>query len=128
MLNKVIAVANLAKDPDLKYTASGTAVCNLRLAINRQYDGKGGEKKQEACFITAVVWGKRAENCIEYLHKGDPLFLEGRLQSRSWEDGQGQKRSAIEIVIENIQFINRAKEGTSPAEQSEEPGQSGEES
>jgi len=112
MLNKIVVVANLTKDPELRYTPNGTAVCNLRLAINRKYKS-GEEFKEETCFITAIVWGKRAENCNEYLKKGNPIFIEGRLQSRSWDGQDGKKQYATEIVAENIQFLDRTKEGTS---------------
>lgn len=107
-MNKVIAIANLTKDPELRYTPQGTAVVNLRLAINRKYKS-GEETKQETCFITAVAWGKLGENCNQYLLKGSQILIEGRLQSRSWEK-DGQKQYAIEIVAENIQFLSRKKE------------------
>ena len=117
MLNKTLIIGNLTKDPELRYTPQGDPVVSLRLASNRRWKSKAGEDKEEACFMTAVVWGKRAENCNEQLKKGSPIFIEGRLQSRSWEK-DGQKHYATEIVVENIQFLDRAKEGTSP----EEPG------
>jgi len=112
MLNKILIIGNLTKDPELRYTPQGTAVCNLRLASNHKYKS-GEELKEETCFITVVVWGKRAENCNQYLKKGSPVFIEGRLQSRSWENAQGVKQYATEIVAEDVQFINRTKEGTS---------------
>ena len=114
-LNVVAIVANLTKDPELKYTANGTAVCNLRLASNRKYKSDG-DWKEDTCFFTAVVWGKRAENCNQYLKKGSPVFIEGRLASRSWEGSDGKKQYAIDVVVENIQFLDRTKEGTSPEE------------
>ena len=120
MLNKAIIIGNLTKDPELRYTPSGTAVCNLRLASNRKYKS-GEEMKEDVCFITVVVWGKRAENCNQYLQKGRGILVEGRLQSRSWETTDGQKRSVIEIVAEDIQFLDRTKEGTSPEEKTEQP-------
>lgn len=115
MLNKTLLIGNLTKDPELKYTPSGTAVVNLRLASNRIWKTKAGEDKEEVCFVTAAVWGKRAENCNKYLKKGSRIFIEGRLQSRSWEK-DGVKQYAIEIVVEDIQFLDRTKEGTSPEE------------
>lgn len=118
MLNKAIIIGNLCKDPELRYTPQGTAVCNLRLACNRVWKDKSGEKKEEVCFITAVVWSKRAENCSQYLKKGSPVLIEGRLQSRSW-DKDGVKQYTIEILAENIQFLDRTKEGTSPAKEEE---------
>ena len=98
-------MGNLTKDPELRYTPAGVAVANLRLAINRKYRTKDQELKEEVCFITAVVWSKQAETCNQYLHKGSSLFVEGRLQSRSWEDSTGAKRSVIEVRAERVQFM-----------------------
>jgi len=84
--NKVLLMGNLTKDPELRYTPQGTAVANLRLAVNRKFHTKTQELKEEVCFVTCVVWNKQAETCNQYLHKGSPIFIEGRLQSRSWED------------------------------------------
>ncbi|MFA4842741.1 MAG: single-stranded DNA-binding protein [Candidatus Omnitrophota bacterium] len=103
--NKVLLMGNLTKDPELRYTPQGTAVANLRLAVNRRFKTKNQETKDEVCFITAVVWDKQAEICNQYLHKGSPVFVEGRLQSRSWEDNAGQKRSTIEVRAERVQFL-----------------------
>jgi len=118
-LNKVLLIGNLTKDPELRYTPQGTAVVNLRMAINRKFKNKNQELKEEVCFITAVAWDKQAETCNQYLHKGSPLFVEGRLQSRSWEDNAGQKRSVIEVRAERIQFLGGApgKTAAAPAEQ-----------
>ena len=103
--NKVLLMGNLTKDPELRYTPQGTAVVNLRLAVNRKYRSKEQELKEEVCFITAVVWNKQAETCNQYLHKGSSVFVEGRLQSRSWEDNAGAKRSVIEVRAERVQFM-----------------------
>ncbi|MCX5702502.1 MAG: single-stranded DNA-binding protein [Candidatus Omnitrophica bacterium] len=108
--NKVLLMGNLTKDPELRYTPQGTAVVNLRLAVNRRFRDRNQEQKEEVCFITAVVWDKQAETCNQYLHKGSPIFVEGRLQSRSWEDNSGQKRNVIEVRAERVQFL-----GTAPA-------------
>ncbi|MFA5096254.1 MAG: single-stranded DNA-binding protein [Candidatus Omnitrophota bacterium] len=113
--NKVLLMGNLTKDPELRYTPQGTAVANLRMAINRRYRDKNQELKEEVCFITAVVWNKQAETCNQYLHKGSSLFVEGRLQSRSWEDNTGAKRSVIEVRAERVQFMGGAP-GKSPAQ------------
>ena len=115
--NKVMLIGNLTKDPELRYTPQGTAVVNLRLAVNRKFrSNKSQELKEETCFVTAVVWDKQAETCNQYLHKGSPIFVEGRLQSRSWEDNAGQKRSVIEVRAERVQFL-----GTAPAKQEPSP-------
>ncbi len=106
--NKVFLMGNLTKDPELRYTPQGTAVLNLRLAVNRRYRNKNQELKEETCFITAVVWNKQAETCNQYLHKGSACFVEGILQSRSWEDNTGQKRNVIEVRAERVQFLGGA--------------------
>jgi single-strand DNA-binding protein len=103
--NRVFLMGNLTKDPELRYTPQGTAVANLRLAVNRRFRNKNQELKDEVCFITAVVWNRQAETCNQYLHKGSAVFIEGRLQSRSWEDNAGQKRSVIEVRAERVQFL-----------------------
>jgi len=113
--NKVLLMGNLTKDPELRYTPQGTAVANLRLAVNRKYRDRNQEMKEEVCFITAVVWDKQAETCNQYLHKGSPIFVEGRLQSRSWEDNAGQKRNVIEVRAERVQFLGRAPAKTGDA-------------
>jgi len=120
MLNKTLVVARLTKDPEMRYTPSGEAVINLRLASSRYYKSKTGEKKEETCFLTAVVWGKRAENCNTQLKKGSAVFIEGRLQSRSWEGQDGKKNYATDLLVEDIQFMDRTKEGTSQEEPEEE--------
>jgi single-strand DNA-binding protein len=84
-LNKVFLIGNLTRAPELRYTPSGTAVADLRLAVNRNYTTQGGEKRDETCFLTVVVWGKQAESSTEYLDKGSPVMVEGRLQTRDWE-------------------------------------------
>ncbi|MFH0826818.1 MAG: single-stranded DNA-binding protein [Candidatus Omnitrophota bacterium] len=114
-LNKVFLMGNLTKDPELRYTPQGAAVANLRLAVNRRFRAKNQELKEETCFITVVVWNRQAETCNQYLHKGSPCFIEGRLQSRSWEDNAGQKRNVIEVQAERVQFMGKApaKEGSS---------------
>ncbi len=105
VLNKVMLIGNLTKDPELKYIPNGTAVVNMNLAMNRTWKDKvSGEKKEDVCFAKVVVWGRRAEVCSEYLKKGNPVFIEGHLQSRSWEQ-DGQKRYALDVVAENVQFL-----------------------
>ena len=108
-LNKVLLIGNLTRPPELRYTPSGTAVADLRLAVNRNYSTQSGERREETCFLTVVVWGKQAESCGEYLDKGSQVFVEGRLQTRDWEGKDGQKRSATEIVADRVQFLSRTK-------------------
>jgi single-strand DNA-binding protein len=123
--NKVILVGNLTRDPELRYTPSGTAVANLRLAVNRKFRDKAQQLKDETCFITAVVWSKQAETCNQYLHKGSSLLVEGRLQSRTWEDAQtGKSRSVIEVLAERVQFLGGAPgRSAAPAAQEQSSAQ-----
>jgi single-strand DNA-binding protein len=114
-LNKVLLIGNLTRPPELRYTPSGTAVADLRLAVNRNYTTQSGERREEACFLTVIVWGKQAESCGEYLDKGSEVFVEGRLQVRDWEGKDGQKRTATEVVAERVQFMSRTKGGAARA-------------
>ena len=114
--NKVIVMGNLTKDPELRYTAGGLPVANLRMAINNTYKSKSGDQKEDVCFLTVVVWDKQAENCGQYLLKGSPVLVEGRLQSRNWETDDGQKRSTIEVVATSVQFLSKGKGNTAQEE------------
>lgn len=117
--NKAFILGNLTRDPELRYLPNGTAVATFTIASNRVYTLQSGEKKEEVTFIRVVVWGRRAETCGEYLSKGSQAFVEGRLQSRTWEGQDGQKRTTIEIVADNVQFLGRPKrEGQQAADSS----------
>jgi len=109
-LNKVFLIGRLTRDPELRYTPSGQAVATFGLAINREYMTKEG-KREETCFINIVGWAKQAEICAEYLKKGNLLFVEGRLHYRSWETQEKEKRSTIEVTLENFQFLERPPAG-----------------
>ena len=98
-------MGNLTRDPELRYIPNGSAVTNFTVAMNRVYKLQTGEKKEETSFVRVVVWGRMAEVCGEYLTKGSPVFVEGRLQSRSWEQPDGQKRSTLEVIAQNVQFL-----------------------
>jgi len=122
-VNKVLLAGRLTRDPELRYTSSGTAVTTLPVAVSRRYTSKTGEKREETCYINVVAWQKTAEFCAEYLSKGRAVFVEGRLQSRSWETESGQKRSVIEVVAQRVQFLEwLEKEGAAetPAEEEEQ--------
>ena len=103
-LNRVLLIGNLTKDPELRYTPSGTPVANLRLAVNSVYKDQAGQKKEEVCFVTIVVWSKQAELCNQYLKKGRSVFIEGRLLYRSWE-AEGKTRSTMEVRADRVQFL-----------------------
>ena len=104
--NKVMLMGNLTRDPEIRYTPKGTAVCEIGLAINRYFSGESGDKREETTFVDVTLWGRTAEIAQEYLKKGRPVFIEGRLQLDSWEDKtSGQKRSKLRVVAEGMQLI-----------------------
>ena len=109
-LNKVFLIGNLTRDPELRYTPGGRPVTTLRLAVNRRFTTRQGENRDETLFIDVTVWGKQAETCAQYLSKGRPVFIEGRLQQDTWTTSDGQKRSRIVAVAENFQFLGRGPE------------------
>ncbi len=104
-VNKVILVGNLGRDPELRYTQGGQAVCNFTLATNEQWKDRDGNPQERVEWHRIVVWGKVGENCAQYLQKGRNVYVEGRLQTREWEDKEGQKRRTTEIVAQTVQFL-----------------------
>lgn len=112
-LNRVILLGNLTRDPELRFTPDGTSVANLRIAVNRPWSNKQGERETD--YFTIVAWRRLAELCGEYLSKGSPVAVDGRLQSRSWETPEGQRRSTIEVVADRVQFLGRGA-ATTPGE------------
>jgi single-strand DNA-binding protein len=115
-LNKVLLIGNLTRDPELRYSPSGTAVAKFGLATNRIHKGQDGEKKEEVCFVDIVAFGKMAEFCTNYFSKGKPIFIEGRLQFSTWETPEGQKRSKLEVIAEGMQFVGGPKTGEGVAD------------
>ncbi len=111
-LNKVFLIGNLTRDPEMRSLSSGTSIASFGLATNRVYTAQNGEKKEEVCFVRVVVFGKQAEACGQYLSKGKPVFVEGRLQYRSWET-EGQKRNSLDVVAERVQFLGGRSGSTS---------------
>ncbi|HXX42578.1 MAG TPA: single-stranded DNA-binding protein [Chthoniobacterales bacterium] len=122
--NKVILLGNLTRDPEVRYTPKGSAVCDLGLAVNRQYTLDSGEKREEVTFVDVVLWSRLAEIAGEYLKKGRPVFIEGRLQMDSWEDKQsGQKRTKLRVIGETMQLLgSRPTEGGDQNRQSRPAG------
>jgi single-strand DNA-binding protein len=105
-LNKVFLMGNLTRDPELRYIPSGQAVTTLGLAVNNKF-GKGEDAKEDVLFIDVTVWAKTAENCAEYLGKGSPVFVEGRLKLETWDDKEtGQKRSKVSVTANSVQFLS----------------------
>ena len=109
--NKVFLIGNLTRDPELRYIPSGQAVTSFTVATNRTYMSPSGEKKEDASFIRVVTWGRSAEVCNEYLKKGSQVFVEGRLQSRSWQAQDGSKRSTLEVIAARVQFLGSPRGG-----------------
>ncbi len=106
-LNKVLLMGNLTREPSLRHTPNGMAVCDLGLAINRRFTGGNNEQRDETCFVDVVVWGKQAESSGRYLEKGSAVFVEGRLQFDQWQDREsGQNRSKLRVVAERVQFMS----------------------
>jgi single-strand DNA-binding protein len=111
-LNKVLLMGNLTRDPELRYTPSGTPVCEFGLAINRRYADKAGEQKDETCYVDVTMWGKRGVVISEYFTKGQPIFIEGRLKYDSWDSAEG-RRSKLSVVVQNFEFVgSRGGAGT----------------
>jgi single-strand DNA-binding protein len=110
--NKVILLGNLTRDPEVRYTPKGSAVCDLGIAVNRVYTTEGGERREEVTFVDVVLWARLAEIAGEYLRKGRPVFIEGRLQMDSWDDKQtGQKRTKLRVVGESMQLLGGRPSG-----------------
>ena len=112
--NKVIMAGNLTKDPEIRYIPSGTPVTNFSIAVNHRYR-QGDELKDDVTYIDIVVFGKQAENCSQYLNKGDGVLVEGRLQQRRWEGEDGQKKSKYEVVAQNIRFMPKGSRASGGA-------------
>jgi len=104
-VNKVILVGNLGADPDMRYTPSGQGVCELRLATSESWNDKNGQRQERTEWHRVVVWGKRAEICSKYLSKGRQVYVEGRIQTRSYDDKDGNKRYITEIIAADVQFL-----------------------
>jgi single-strand DNA-binding protein len=114
--NKVILIGNLTRDIELKYLPKGTAVCNLSLAVNRRWKNEAGEEKEDVYFAECKAFGKQAETIAQYVKKGHPLMVEGRLTREEWDDKKtGEKRSTTRIMIETFQFLKGRDEGAAPA-------------
>ena len=127
-LNKVMLIGNLTRDPEVKYTPKGTAVAEIAIAINRNFTGADGQKKEEVTYIDVTLWERLAEIAGEYLKKGRPVFIEGRLQLDTWDDkATGQKRSRLRVRAEQMQLLGSREGGgggggSHPAPHDEEEG------
>lgn len=125
-LNKVLLIGNVGTDPEMRYTANGNAVTTFRLASSRNYSGPDGERKEDTEWFTVVTWNKLAETCSQFLQKGRRAYVEGRLQTRSWDGPDGQKRYRTEVIANTVLFLDRAQaapmsEDTSAGDPEEAP-------
>jgi len=124
-VNRVILIGNLGRDPELRYTAGGQPVANFTLATNERFNDREGKPQERTEWHRIVVWGKQAENCANFLAKGRSVYIEGRLQTREWEDKEGQKRQTTEVVAQTVQFLDRREGGREgPARSAGGPGPS----
>ena len=127
-LNKVFLIGNLTRDPELRVTPKGTAICSFGLAVNRQYRDESGTARDETTFVDIEAWGKQGELVSKYLTKGSPCMVEGRLRLDSWEDKTTQqKRSKLKVVLDNVQFLSRGPGGGGSAPAGEMNGDGPEE-
>ena len=120
-LNKVMIIGRLGREPELKYTQSGSPVCTFSVATDESYTDNSGQKVEKAEWHRIVVFQKAAENCSQYLAKGSLVFIEGRLETRKWQDQQGQDRFATEIKAQRVQFLDRKADGQSSQQQEGHP-------
>jgi len=118
-LNRVFLMGNLTRDPEVRYTPSGTAVGDLGLAINENYKNKAGETVESTVFVDVEVWARQAETCAEYLYKGSPVFVEGSLKLDQWTNQQGEKRSKLAVSANRVQFLGAPKRGAETADASQ---------
>jgi len=127
--NKVILMGNLTRDPELRYTPKGTAIAKVGLAVNRVWTNEAGEKKEEVTFVDIDIFGRTAENVGQYMRKGRPILVEGRLKLDQWDDKQtGQKKSKLGVVAETVQFLGSAPaagEGAAAAPRAPRPAAAG---
>lgn len=115
-LNKVMIIGNVGTDPEMRYTASGNAVTTFRVACSRNYTTPDGERREETEWFSVVTWSKLAETCSQYLQKGRRAYVEGRLQTRSWEGSDGQRRFRTEVIANTVLFLDRPQATALPEE------------
>lgn len=122
--NKVQLIGNLTRDIELRYTPKGSPVADMSIAVNRKWKNDQGQIQEEVTFVDIALWGKTAESCAQYLKKGSPAFIEGRLELQQWDDKQtGQKRSRLRVVAESVQFLGSGQRDGQPQQQAPRPAQ-----
>ena len=125
-LNKVMVIGHLGKDPEMRYTPSGRPVTTFSIAVSRSWNTADGERRSETEWFNIVSWGNLAEICKQYLHKGQQVYIEGRLQTRRWEDKEGQKHTNVEVVANEMMMLGERKDynkSSQEAKQDEEPSE-----
>ena len=121
-LNKVMIIGNLGSEPEMRFAPNGNPVTSFRVATNRQYTTADGERKEETEWFSVVAWGRLAEQCNQFLTKGRPVYVEGRLSTRSWESQDGQRHYRTEVVAERVLFLDRRVVAPLPGEKVDETG------
>ena len=119
-LNKVMVIGHLGKDPEMRYTPSGRPVTTFSIAVSRSWNTADGERRSETEWFNIVSWGNLAEICKQYLHKGQQVYIEGRLQTRYWEDKEGQKHTSVEVVANEMLMLGDRRDSNSSSQESEE--------
>lgn len=119
-LNKVMVIGHLGKDPEMRYTPSGRPVTTFSVAVSRSWNTADGERRSETEWFNIVAWGNLAEICNQYLHKGQQVYIEGRLQTRNWEDKEGKKHTSVEVVANEMLMLGDRREASSSSQESEE--------
>lgn len=118
-LNKVMVIGHLGRDPEMRYTPSGRPVTTFSLAVSRSWNTADGERRSETEWFNIVSWGNLAEICKQYLHKGQQVYIEGRLQTRTWEDKEGQKRTNVEVVANEMMMLGERRDHSKKSQESE---------
>jgi single-strand DNA-binding protein len=119
-LNKVMVIGHLGKDPEMRYTPSGRPVTTFSVAVSRSWNTADGERRTETEWFNIVAWGNLAEICKQYLHKGQQVYIEGRLQTRRWDDKEGQKHTSVEVVANEMMMLGDRRENSGQSQESEQ--------
>jgi single-strand DNA-binding protein len=125
-LNKVMVIGHLGRDPEMRYTPSGRPVTTFTIAVSRSWNTADGERRTETEWFNIVAWGNLAEICKQYLYKGQQIYIEGRLQTRRWEDKEGQKHTSVEVVANEMMMLGERRDNSSQSQeetQSDEPSE-----
>jgi single-strand DNA-binding protein len=125
-LNKVMVIGHLGRDPEMRYTPSGRPVTTFTIAVSRSWNTADGERRSETEWFNIVAWGNLAEICKQYLHKGQQVYIEGRLQTRRWEDKEGQKHTNVEVVANEMMMLGDRRDNNKSSQESEEDDDSSE--